>query len=57
MDAIVKNYVKGWFQYTMLNANRRRHKGEIFSSSVLSNAEKQVVSQAKKRAKKIASSV
>lgn len=54
IERIVKKYVKGWFQYSI----QRKHKGEIFSSSFLSNAEGQVeVSQAKKRAKKITSSV
>lgn len=42
--------------FSMLNANQRKHKGEISSSSFLSSAEGQVeVSQAKKRAKKITS--
>lgn len=58
IERIVKKYVKGWFQYRILNSNQRKHKEGKFSSSILSNAEGQVeVSQAKKRAKKITSSV
>lgn len=50
--------LKGWFQNTMVSAGRGWHKGEIISSSFISNAEGQAeVSQAKKRAKKIVSSL
>lgn len=58
MEGVGKIHVKEWFQNSMVSAGRRKHRGEIISSSFISNTEEQVVvSRAQKRAKKIISSV